>query len=179
MRRALGWAGVFMLLAVPARPQGAGVSVGYCYLKYLEEGGGGAPLGFYLSLSGRGRTTIEIDLAYHRDTGELVEEADVFDTTLQTFTGLAGFKVGPSPSRYGGGGGTRPYFHALGGIRRDWLSVADRESQTNNSWGFMTGIGVDLKVGEGFGIRLGVDYQMFFDDEENLKTLRFSGGFSF
>ncbi len=180
MRRALGWAGVFVLLAVPAQAgDGLGISVGYSFLQYLEEGGGSAPLGFYLSLAGRGRSAIEVDLAYHRDSGQLVGEAEILDSTLQTFTGLIGFKVGPVQSRYGGGGGVRPYFHLLGGVRRDWLEVVSRESETNTAWGGMTGLGVDLKMGEGFAIRLGADFQMFFDEGENLKTLRFSAGLTF
>jgi hypothetical protein len=179
MRRALGWAGVFVLLAVPAHAQGSGVSIGYSYLLYLEDGGGGAPLGFYLSLAGRGKTAIELDLAYHRDTGELVDATDVFESKLQTFTALAGFKVGPTPNKYGGGGGARPYFHILGGLRRDWLSIAGAESVTNNSWGGMTGLGVDIRLAEGFALRLAADFQMFWDEGESLKTLRFSAGFTF
>lgn len=180
MRRALGWVVAFVLLAVPVRAgEGMGISVGYAFQQYLEDGGGNAPVGFYLSLAGRGRSAIEVDLAYHRDTGLFIDEADTFDTTLQAFTGLLGFKVGQAQSRYGGGGGVRPYFHLLGGVRRDRLSVIGRETKANTSWGGMTGLGVDLKVGESFALRLGADFQMFFDEGENLKTLRLSAGFTF
>ncbi len=187
MKRALGWVAAFVLLAVPARAgEGIGVSVGYSFLKYLEEGGGDAPLGFYLSLAGRGKSAIEVDLAYHRDTGQLLEDVDIFDTTLQTFTGQVGFKVGPAP-RYGQSRGTRPYFHLLGGVRRDWLSTVGRDTESNTSWGGMTGLGVDIKMGQGFAIRLAADFQMFWDTvedplgnrTESLKTLRFSAGFTF
>ena len=179
MKRALGWVAALVLLAAPASAgDGMGISVGYSFLKYLEDGGGDAPLGFYLSLAGRGKSAIEVDLAYHRDTGELVEDADTFETTLQTFTGLAGFKVGPTP-RYGQTGGARPYFHILGGVRKDWLEVLGRDTQSNTAWGGMTGLGVDLFLGQGFALRLAADFQMFWDDGESLKTLRFSAGFTF
>src|SRR4029453_14197063 len=90
-----------------------------------EEGGGEAPLGFYLSLSGRGRSAVELDLAYHHDTGQLTEGPDIFDTKLDTFTALAGPRIGPAP-RYGQTGGARPYFHILGGGRRGWLACVGR-----------------------------------------------------
>jgi hypothetical protein len=174
MKRALGWVAAFVLLAVPARAgDGMGVSVGYSFLKYLEDGGGDAPLGFYLSLAGRGKSALEVDLAYHRDTGQLVLGDVIFDTTLQTFTGQAGFKVGPAP-RYGQTGGARPYFHLLGGVRRDWLSTVGSETESNTAWGGMTGLGVDIKMGQGFAIRLAADFQMFWDEGESLKTLRLS-----
>jgi hypothetical protein len=179
MKRALGWVAAFVLLAVPARAgDGMGISVGYSFLKYLEDEGGDAPLGFYLSLAGRGKSAIELDLAYHRDTGELVDETDVFETTLQTFTGLAGFKVGPTP-RYGQTSGSRPYFHLLGGVRKDWLEVLGRDTESNTAWGGMTGLGVDLSFSQGLALRLAADFQIFWDDGESLETLRFSAGFTF
>jgi hypothetical protein len=179
MKRALGWAAAFLLLAVPARAgDSLGISLGYCFLKYLENGGGEAPLGFYLSASGRGRSAVELDLAYHHDTGQLTEGADVFDTELDTFTALAGPRFGPAP-RYGQTGGARPYFHILGGVRMDWLDVLGRDRESNSSWGGMTGLGIDILLGRGFALRLGADFQMFWDDGETLKTLRFSGGFTF
>jgi hypothetical protein len=179
MKRALGWATAFVLLAVPARAgDSLGVSVGYSFLKYLEEGGGEAPLGFYLSLSGRGRSAVELDLAYHHDTGQLTEGPDVFDTKLDTFTALAGPRIGPAP-RYGQTGGARPYFHILGGMRKDWLEVVGRDRESNTSWGGMTGLGIDILLGRGFALRLAGDFQIFWDNGTDLKTLRFSAGFTF
>ena len=43
----------------------------------------------------------------------------------------------------------------------------------------MTGLGVDLVFTQGFALRLAADFQMFWDDGESLKTLRFSAGFTF
>ncbi len=179
MKRALGWVVACVLLAAPASAgDGMGISVGYSFLKYLEDDGGDAPLGFYLSLAGRGKSAIELDLAYHRDTGEFLEETESFETKLETFTALSGFKVGPTP-RYGQTSGTKPYFHILGGVRKDWLKVLGRDTESNTAWGGMTGLGVDLVFTQGFALRLAADFQMFWDDGESLKTLRLSAGFTF
>jgi len=179
MKRAVGLVGALILFAVPARAgEGLGISVGYSFLQYLESGGGNAPLGFYLSLTGRGRTAIELDAAYHHDTGTTVEGDVVLDTKLDTFTGLLGLKFSGESGRYGHRGGARPYFHLLGGLRRDRVSIMG-VSASNNAWGGMTGLGVDLKVGESFSLRLAADYQMFFDEGDNLKTLRLSAGLTF
>jgi hypothetical protein len=177
MKRALGWVAAFVLLAAPASAgEGMGISIGYSYLKYLEDNGGDVPLGFYLSLAGRGKSAIELDLAYHRDV--LVDDVDALETKLETFTALSGFKVGPTP-RYGQTSGTKPYFHILGGMRKDWLKVLGSETQSNTAWGGMTGLGVDLVFSQGFALRLAADFQMFWDDGESAKTLRFSAGFTF
>jgi hypothetical protein len=178
MKRALGWVAAFVLLAAPASAGDMGISVGYSFLKYLEDGGGDAPLGFYLSLAGRGKSAIELDLAYHRDTGELIDEAETLETKLETFTALAGFKVGPTP-RYGQTSGSKPYFHILGGIRKDWLKVLGSETESNTAWGGMTGLGIDLVFSKSLALRLAADFQMFWDDGDQLETLRFSAGFTF
>src|SRR5262245_61033029 len=179
MKRALGWVAAFVLLAAPASAgEGMGISIGYSFLKYLEDEGGDAPLGFYLSLAGRGKSAIELDLAYHRDTGEFLDGTESLETKLETFTGLAGFKIGPTP-RYGQTSGTRPYFHLLGGVRKDWLKILGRDTESNTAWGGMTGLGIDLVFSPGFALRLGADFQMFWDNGESLKTLRLSAGFAF
>ena len=187
MKRALGLASAIVLLAVPARAgEGAGISLGYSFLRYLGEGGGNAPLGFYLSLAGRGATAIELDLAYHRDRERVIGGAIGVDATLNSFTALLGPRFGHGASRYGRSSGTRPYFHLLGGLRYDRGTVLG-VTDTQTSWGGMTGLGVDVKAGQGFSIRLAADFQMFFhsvDDAlgtrtEKLKTLRFSAGLTF
>lgn len=188
MKRALGLASALVLLAVPARAgDGAGISLGYSFLQYLGEGGGNAPLGFYLSLAGRGATAIEIDLAYHRDKETAIAPGgSAVDATLNTFTALLGPRFGRGASRYGRSSGARPYFHLVGGLRYDRGTVLG-VTDTQTSWGGMTGLGVDVKAGQGFSIRLAADFQIFFrsaDDvlgkrTENLKTLRFSAGLTF
>ena len=60
-------AGLVSLATAAAAQDGARFSLGYAYLKSLEEGGGSAPLGFYVSFAGSGKTTLELDGAYHRD----------------------------------------------------------------------------------------------------------------
>src|SRR3989442_5211983 len=89
MKRAVKALAVLLCFAAPAvAADGPKISLGYAYLKYLETGGGDAPLGAYLSGWGTGRTTLELDLGWHRD-----KEAG---TTLNTFTVMAG---PPLPTR--------------------------------------------------------------------------------
>jgi hypothetical protein len=54
---------VGLLGPASAAAQGNG-AIGYSYVKYLEEGGGSAPLGGVLSLHGSNRTSLELDLGY-------------------------------------------------------------------------------------------------------------------
>jgi hypothetical protein len=147
--------------APAAAAEGPKLSLGYAYLKYLETDGGDAPLGAYLSGWGGGRTTLELDLAWHRD-----KEAE---TTFNTFTVLAG-------PRFAIGRTDRPYFHLLGGARIDKVS-----GSSNTSWGGAGGLGIDLGTGYGSGIqiRLGADFEIFWDHGENVKALRLTAGFTF
>src|SRR5262249_64280 len=180
MKRAVGLVGALVLLAVPARAgEGLGVSLGYSFLEYLGEQSHSTPLGFYLSLAGRGRTAIELDVGYHHDTGTTVEDGNTFDTKLDTFTAVAGPRFsGDSGGRYGRRSTARPYFHILGGLRRDRVTILDQHAWTT-AWGGMTGFGVDLRLGEGVALRLAADFQIFWHNGEDVKTLRFSGGFTF
>lgn len=162
MRTSLLMLASFVCLAVTASAQdGPKISVGYAYLKYLETGGGDAPLGAYLSGWGSGRTTLELDLAWHRQKEE--------GTTLNTFTVMAG-------PRFAIGRTDRPYFHLLGGARIDKVS-----GSSNTSWGGAGGLGIDLGTGyhASVQIRLGADFEIFFDQGENLKALRLTAGFTF
>ena len=151
------------VLALAAASAGAAddpkVSVGYSFVKYLEDGGGSAPLGVYLSLWSGSGTALELDLGYQRDKEE--------DITLNTFTALAG-------PRFSGDSSTKPYFHVLGGIRHDRVL-----GESNTAFGGMAGAGVDVSAGGSILLRLGADFQIFFDEGENIKTLRLSAGFTF
>ena len=121
----------------------------------------GYALSAYLSVAGaRGPVGLELDLAYHRDTFE--------DIALNTFTAQAGprFRLGE--------GRARPFLHVLGGLRYDTV-----EGKSNTSFGGMAGGGVDIKTGDRVSVRLGADFQIFFDEGENLKTLRLNVGFTF
>jgi hypothetical protein len=145
--------------AAPAAAEGRG-AIGYAYLRSLEEGGGSVPLGAFLSLHGTDSTTLAIDLGYHRDT-----EGGI---TLQTFTATAGPRVASS-----GYSGATPFLHVLGGIRYDRL-----DGEGNSSFGGIAGVGIDLRT-DGLGLRLGADFQIFFDEGENVKTLRLGVGLTF
>ena len=180
MKRAVGFVAALLLGAVPAQAgEGLGISVGYAFLHYLTENGGNAPLGFYLSLAGAGKNAVELDVGYHHDTGTLLENDVLTPTKLDSFTALLGPKVtGGGASRYGQRPSARPYFHILGGLRRDRLEVTSVSSWTT-SWGGMTGIGVDLRITSGISLRLGGDYQIFWANGTNAQFLRFNGGLTF
>jgi hypothetical protein len=64
--------------------------------------------------------------------------------------------------------------HVLGGPRYDTA-----EGESNTSWGGFAGGGVDIKAGDHVAVRLGADFQIFFDQGENLKTLRLGVGLTF
>lgn len=158
------WAGLGVTPAV-AQDKPVRFSAGYALLGYLEDEGGTTPLGFYASISSAGRQVgFELDLGYHR------ESEDIFGETiaLNTFTATVG------PKFELGSGRTRPFIHLLGGLRYDSI-----EDSSNTSWGGMSGLGVDIPLGESAFLRLGADFQIFFEDDENVKTFRLNAGFSF
>jgi hypothetical protein len=165
---------VLALLAAPASAaDGPKVSLGYAFLQYLESGGGSAPLGAYLSGWGPGKTTFEIDVAWHKDEREVLDDSTslTISATLNTFTFLGGPRV------ILGGKNDQPYFHLLGGARLDKI----RDTSTT-SWGGAAGLGVDLGTGGqrgGTRIRLGADFEMFFSEGENVKALRLTAGLTF
>jgi len=156
---------VVLALAAPAGAQDGGVeaSVGYAFSQYLEEGGGNAPLGLYVSLASKKRVGFDVDLAYHRDSEELFGET----FTLHTVIG------GVGPRWRFESGNTRPFLHVLGGLRYDTA-----EGESNTALGGMAGGGVDISAGS-VSVRLGADFQMFFDEGDNLKTLRVTAGITF
>lgn len=151
-----------VFLAAPAAAQdGSRFSVGYAYLKYLEEGGGSVPVGAFLSLAGRGTTTLELDAGYHRDSEPGFK--------LDTYTLTAGPRFA-----FGAPGGSAPFIHLLGGVRHDRIV-----GEGNTSFGGMAGAGVDIMTSGSVALRLGADFQMFFDEGDNLKTLRLGVGLTF
>ena len=166
MRRLLLLLPAALVLAAPARAEGpVQLSLGYSFVKYLEEDAGSAPVGAFLALSGRKNLTLELDLGWQRDSEELFGES----FTLNTFTAVAGPKV-----NFASGGAVKPFVHVLGGLRYD-----TSEGESNTSWGGFAGGGVDIKAGDRVSVRLGADFQIFFDQGENLKTLRLGVGLTF
>lgn len=159
---------VLALLAAPASAaDGPKLSLGYAFLQYLESGGGSAPIGAYLSGWGPGQTTFELDLAWHRDEKTVADASG----TLNTFTFLGG------PRAVLGGKNDQPYVHLLGGARLDRIA-----GTSTTSWGGAAGLGIDLGTGGGRGgtrIRLGADFEIFFNEGENVKALRFTAGLTF
>lgn len=167
MKRLVVLAGALVLAApVAARAQGpVQVSLGYSFVAYLEDGGGNAPLGAFLALSGRQGLSPELDLGWQRDSEDLFDET----ITLNTFTFVAGPRY-----EFATSGAVRPFLHVLGGGRYDTI-----EGESNTAWGFFAGGGVDVMAGDRIAIRLGADFQIFFDEGENVKTLRLGAGISF
>jgi hypothetical protein len=153
-------------MAAPAAAEGpVQVSLGYSYAKYLEEDAGSAPVGAFLALSGRDGLSLELDLGWQRDSEDFLDES----FTLDTFTAVAGPKFA-----FATGGAVKPFVHVLGGARHDRV-----EGESNTAWGGFAGGGVDIKAGESLAIRLGADFQIFFDEGENVKTLRLGVGLTF
>jgi len=172
VKRAAQTLAVLGVLAAPAAAEdGPKVSLGYAFLRYLESGGGNAPLGAYLSGWGPGHTTFEVDLAWHRDKIDHTSGDVVSTVTQNTFTFLGG------PRIILGGRNDQPYAHLLGGARLDKFAGA-----SNTSWGGAAGLGIDLGTGGGRGgtrFRLGADFEMFFKAGENVKALRLTAGLTF
>jgi hypothetical protein len=168
MRRAARTLAVLGFLAAPAAAaDGPKVSLGYAFLQSLESGGGNAPLGAYLSGWGPGHTTFELDLAWHRDELVVIDASG----TLNTFTFLGGPRVAF------GGKNDQPYVHLLGGARLDKIA-----GTSNTRWGGAAGLGIDLGTGAGRGgtrIRLGADFEMFFENGEDVKAVRLTAGLTF
>ena len=152
----------FVSLAATAAAQGGPkLSVGYAYLHNYDQGLGNVPVGAFVSLAGGSATTLEVDAGYHRDS------EDGF--TLETFTLTAGPRFG-----FGQPGNSAPFMHILGGVRRD--KFADF---SNTSYGGMAGLGIDSRTSSRISLRLGADFQLFFEDGDNLKSLRLGVGLTF
>jgi hypothetical protein len=149
-----------LLPAAPAAAEGT-VSIGYAYLKSLEDGGPTWPVGGYLAFAGReSGLGFELDLGYHRDSEP--------GGTLNTFTATLGPRVNVA------GEGFAPFLHLLGGLRYDRF-----EGESNTAWGGMAGGGLELGSSDGTRLRLGADVQIFWDEGESEKTLRLTAGLTF
>lgn len=161
-----------VVTASPAAAQTKSVrtSLGYTFAQYLEEGGGSAPLGLYLSLASTSPIGFEADVAYHRDTEEISVFSFSETITLNTFTMMVGPRFASASAQEG-----QPFFHLLGGARYDSIEGF------GNNWSFGLGIGggVDIAAGSSAFIRLGADFQIFFDEGEDFKVLRLSAGVAF
>ncbi len=157
-----------VLVAAPlaaAQGRSVRVSIGYAFSQYLEEGGGNAPVGAYLSVASAGKTVgFEADVAYHRDSETFLDGTIVLNTVT----------AGIGPRFELGSGSAKPFLHLLGGLRHDSI-----EGESNTAYGGMAGAGVDIPAGSRVYVRFGADFEIFFDEGENLKTLRLSAGFSF
>ena len=175
MRRLVLVLPAVLVMAAPAVAAEGPVqaSLGYSFVKYLETEGGTAPVGAFLALSGRKSVTLELDLGWQRhseETGAPTGPAgESMVATLNTFTVTAGPKF-----NFVKEGAVKPFVHVLGGLRHDRF-----EGESNTAWGGFAGGGVDIKAGDRVSVRLGADFQIFFDQGENLKTLRLGVGLTF
>ncbi len=147
-------------------------SLGYAYAEYLPENGGAAPFGLYFSVASMSNVGVEGELAYHRDLHE--------SYTLDTLTLFLG------PRFAAVSGEVQPYGHILGGFRFDAVANA-----SNAAVGLAVGGGVDVRFGTRAFLRIGADFQIYFnegkklfdegenpfDEGENLKVLRLLAGF--
>jgi hypothetical protein len=167
------WVGVATLLIYSVMPavaeeNGPRFSFGYAHLQYWGDDGGNAQFGLYLSIAPtRGRARLEVDVGYHHDQHPSSE--NLFGSIAQDTLTIA---FGPRLAL--GSGRARPYLHVLGGLRHDTIA-----RQSSTWFGGMAGGGVDVLIARGFFLRLGSDFQAFFDEGEALTTLRLSAGFSF
>ena len=136
--------------------------MGYSFATYLEEGiEGNAPVGVYAAFArDLEHAGFEVDGAWHRDS-----EGSV---ALNTLTLTAGPVFAARREK------ARPFLHVLGGLRHDSI-----EGSSNTAWGGMAGGGVDIGRGDRLSFRVGADFQIFFDEGENLKTLRLLLGVTF
>jgi hypothetical protein len=154
-------AATIAMLPTPAHADGS-VSIGYSFLKYLEDSGGTTPTGGFLAFAGTGSGLgLELDLGYHRES-----QADI---TLNTFTATLGPRINVASE-----GSVAPFVHVLGGLRYDRF-----EGEGNTAWGGMAGGGLDIGSAGRMRFRVGADFQIFFEEGENVKTLRLNAGLTF
>jgi hypothetical protein len=142
--------------AAPASADGNKLSIGYAYLKSLEDGGGSTPLGAFVNFAPGDDSGFELDLGFHRNG----------DADLNSFTGA----LGP---RFSLGEGS-PFLHVMGAVLHERVPGA-----SNTAFGGMAGAGYDLGTGGSMSLRLGADFQMFFDSGESFKALRLVVGLTF
>jgi hypothetical protein len=144
--------------AAPASADGSKLSIGYAYLKSLEEGGGSVPTGGFVSFAPGDDSGIELDFGYHKDDD------------VNNFTGGLGIRF-----PLGSGESVQPFVHVLGAASHVRFS-----GQSDTDFGGIAGIGMDLGLGSSsMMIRLGADLQVFFDGGDNYKRLRLGVGLTF
>ena len=143
-------------MAAPASADGNKLSIGYAYLKSLEDGGGSTPMGAFVSFAPGDDSGFELDLGFHRDD----------DLDLNSFTAA----LGP---RFTLGEGL-PFLHVMGAVLHQRVP-----GTSDTGFGGMAGGGYDLGTGGTVALRVGADFQMFFNDGENFKSLRLVVGLTF
>ena len=141
----------------PASAEGSKLSIGYAYLKSLEEGGGSVPTGGFVSFAPGDDSGIELDFGYHKDDD------------VNNFTGGLGIRF-----PLGSGESVQPFLHVLGAASHIRFG-----GESDTDFGGIAGVGADLGVGESLMIRLGADLQVFFDSGDNYKRLRLGIGLTF
>ena len=154
MSRLVGILMLAMCVATSAHAQAAKkirFAAGYAFAKYLEEGGGSAPLGLYFSGQGLEDISFKAELSYHRDS----EDFFYSTITLNTFVGL----IGPVINYPAGNG--HGFIHMLVGGREDRI-----EDEGNFSMGGELGMGFDLPASPSVFIRPGADFQIFTNDSD-------------
>jgi len=168
MRRA---AACVLLAIVPAAPSAAAerpkVSIGYAYLiESVGDGGGSVPTGAFMSFALGRRSGLELDLGFHLDD----------DPDSHTFTGGLGrrFSLGERS----------PFVHAMGAVHHQRFGGDETRGPmfagySKTAFGGMAGAGYDLGTDASLDVRLGADFQMFFDDGKSFKTLRLVAGLTF
>ena len=159
---------LLLALAVPARAEGPGTEIfgGYSYarIESASRHGGNAAIAFDL----RSPLGLKVDLSSHFGAGEGTDRSD--------FTLMAGpvFRLGH--------GGTRVFFHALVGLRRERasLSVFDVTiSENENQFGVASGGGVDFRIARRWAVRLQGDYLWSRAEAGSASGVRGSAGVVF
>ena len=144
--------------AAPASADGNKLSIGYAYLKGLEDQGRTIPLGAFVSFAPADDSGFELDLGFHRDD----------DTDTNIFTGALGPRFA-----LGDGDSVQPFAHVMGAV-----SHLRFPGDSHTDFGGMAGGGLDLGAGS-MMIRLGADFQMFFPSAGSYKQVRFVVGLTF
>ncbi len=88
---------------------------------------------------------------------------------LNTYTAVVGLRHGFASSK-----AVRPFVHVLGGARFDHTY-----GHSNTAWGGFAGGGVDIKAAERVAVRFAADFQVFYDEYDDLKMFRLGIGLTF
>jgi hypothetical protein len=151
-----------------AAEKGARFSAGYAFADYLEEGVGTSGLGAYLAASSTAPIGPGGELSYHRYSEEYQTLYDDYSYTLHSYVGMVGAHFNVTSES------VDPFVHILFGARHDRSG-----DESNTALGGEVGGGVDVPAGSSVFVRVGADFQMFFDNGEELKVFRFTAGIAF